>query len=204
MIYLVNKLWYSIRQLVLFFQICIHSVGVKPSFFFERCYRLARFSSEELPDPAVIRKKTLSTSWTFLPPSAPTTTRRRISEISSKLWNSPSFKSLTCMSGLCHLCFCFAPWTAHNALCFKMTAASKKSTISFPGFSLLLRSNGHVSSNNTVVCGVPQDFFLGPLLFLLYINDLFHSSKYLSFILFADDADIFFSSSRLGYFSKYV
>ena len=73
-----------------------------------------------------------------------------------------------------------------------MTAASKKSLISFPGFSLLLRGNGQVSSTNTVVCGLPQGFVLGHLLFLLYINDIFHYSKYPSFILFADDANIYF------------
>ena len=104
-----------------------------------------------------------------------------ISEISSKLWNSPSFKSLTCMSGLLHLCFCFAPWTAHNALCFKMTAASKKFTISFSGFSLLLRSNGHVSSNNTVVCvGFLKVFFLAlsffsyTLMIFFILQSIFH------------------------------
>ena len=48
----------------------------------------------------------------------------------------------------------------------------------------------------TITCGVPQGSTFGPLLFLLYINDLPNSSEKLSFRIFADDTNIFFTGSN--------
>ena len=50
------------------------------------------------------------------------------------------------------------------------------------------------SSLKTITCGVPQGYTLGPLLFLLHINDLPRSSKKLTFRIFADDTNMFYSS----------
>lgn len=47
-----------------------------------------------------------------------------------------------------------------------------------------------------VVCGVPQGSILGPLLFIIYVNDMCESSKLLKFILFADDTNIFYSNNN--------
>ena len=52
---------------------------------------------------------------------------------------------------------------------------------------------GHDSQYKLISCGVPQGSLLGPLLFILYINDLQNSSHILSFICFADDTNLFLS-----------
>ena len=57
--------------------------------------------------------------------------------------------------------------------------------------SQCVRLNGQISNPRSVTSGAPQGSILGPLFFLLFINDLQDCIVFFSCYLFADDSKLF-------------
>ena len=64
--------------------------------------------------------------------------------------------------------------------------------------------NGFDSGLTSINCGVPQESVLGPLLFLLYINDLNQAIKFCKVHHFADDTNLLCLSNSIRKLNKLV
>ncbi len=60
-----------------------------------------------------------------------------------------------------------------------------------PNRKPFLMCNNILSQMETASCGAPQRSVLGPLLFIMYVNDLCRSVKLVKVILFAGDSTVF-------------
>ena len=58
-------------------------------------------------------------------------------------------------------------------------------------------TNGFQSQNKEITCGVTQGSILGPLLFVIYINDVYLASSYFHTTVYADDTSLFSSGDNL-------
>ena len=100
----------------------------------------------------------------------------------------------------------------HNILLYKMDYYGF-SGIVYEWFKSYLSNRKqyvNVNSNRSglqhIICGVPQGSILGPLLFIICINDITNTSDVLDFILFADDTTILYShkniASRINFINR--
>ena len=64
--------------------------------------------------------------------------------------------------------------------------------------------NRHLFCQRNVPCGVPQGSILGPLIFLICINDLPNCLQFSTPCLYADDTQIFASSTDANVFANNV
>ena len=70
------------------------------------------------------------------------------------------------------------------------------------GRSQVTKVDTYLSSKSQISFGVPQGSVLGPLLFLIDINDIHNSSDKLSFYLFADDTNLLYADKNSNLLRK--
>jgi ribonuclease P/MRP protein subunit RPP40 len=64
--------------------------------------------------------------------------------------------------------------------------------------------NGSNSSKQPVTHGIPQGSILGPILFLLYVNDLQNALQQNASVLFADDTTLTYTGPSLSLLSAQI
>ena len=80
-----------------------------------------------------------------------------------------------------------------NFFLFTHNLKKSRNVVDPPGATMKV-----TSPQSNLLCGVPQGSILGPLLFLIYINDLPNCLKFTTPCLYADDTQIFTSSFDSG------